>query len=106
MIRQELHNTYDSPNAELQRQGRLDRTVELPDEFKRVGIKDRIWLVYRLGGTWKDSTAYVTPLTENTYLRAEVRFVDNTNRTDMKWRRDAQIVADQIFGSLEIKDAD
>lgn len=106
LMRQELYDTYESSNAELRRQGQLDRTVVLFDEFKRIELKSRVWLVYRLGGAWKDSTIYVTPLTRNTYLRAEVRFVDNSNRTDMKWRKNAQTVSDQIFESLEIRETD
>lgn len=104
LIDRKLKEFHEPRNEEGIRKGQSEFNVTVPSSYKRVTIHDTEWLVYSLGG-WLDRTDYATPLTPAHYLEVGFDFIDNSKRLGYKttWRRDAQVLADQIAATLELR---
>jgi hypothetical protein len=105
LIQRKLEEFHLPRNEELRRKSQAEHIVTLPEGYPRITIHNREWLVYSMGGPWKDSRHYATPLTSAHYLEVGFNFVDNSKSQGHKttWRRDAQAVADQVAASLELR---
>ena len=103
LIRRDLGRTYDQRNAELRQKGQAQFTVTLPESYQRIPLHGREWLVYSLGGQLH-RTIYVIPVTPTRYLSVSLDFTDNSRGYTTTWRQEAQVVADHIIASFELRE--
>lgn len=98
----ELSRTYGARNANHLSAGHDRLVVKIPIKIELVEFGKSMAFHYKLeGGT--DFDAFVIPIAEGFFVQIQFNFIDNSVGRGMEWRRKAQVDADSIRSSMEIR---